>query len=265
MRPHQHAVAAGFVGRLHHQLGQVLQHILAVVVAPAQIRRHVRQDRILALVIADHVRHVGVDHLVVGHAVARRVGQRHPPVRDTRRSVPARPAANPRGTRRDPENRRRCGGRSRPRVRRPLVVRMKTASSSHHQVAALHQLDAHLLRQKAVLEVGGVVDAGRQQHHARACRPRRAARSIPASPAAGWDIRSPAAPQPFEHLRKDALQHLAVFEHVGHARGHAQVVFQHVDTAVAVAHQVGAGDVAPDSAAADSARGTAAGRTRPSG
>ncbi len=35
------------------------------------------------------------------------------------------------------------------------------------QVAALDQFDAHLARQKRVLEIGGVEDAGRQQHDGR--------------------------------------------------------------------------------------------------
>ena len=52
--------------------------------------------------------------------------------------------------------------------------------------------------------------------------------------------------QAVEHLREGPLHHLAVFQHVGDARGTAEVVFQHVDRAVGVAHQVGARDVAPD-------------------
>ena len=35
-------------------------------------------------------------------------------------------------------------------------------------------------------------------------------------------------------------------KHVGDAGGRAQVVFEHIDLAVGVAHQIGAGDVAPD-------------------
>ena len=54
--------------------------------------------------------------------------------------------------------------------------------------------------------------------------------------------------QALEDLRESALHQVAVFQNVGDAGGHAQVVFQHVDLAVAVAHQVGAGDVAPDAA-----------------
>ena len=55
-----------------------------------------------------------------------------------------------------------------------------------------------------------------------------------------------ADPRRLEHLRERALHHLAVLEHVRHAGRAAQVVFEHVDLPVAVADQIGAGDVAPD-------------------
>ena len=51
-----------------------------------------------------------------------------------------------------------------------------------------------------------------------------------------------------EQLRKRLLHELPVLQHVRHARRAAQIVFQHVELAVAVAHQVGARDVAPDAA-----------------
>ena len=41
-----------------------------------------------------------------------------------------------------------------------------------------------------------------------------------------------------EDPRQDALEHLAVLEHVGHARGHAQVVLQHAERAVQAPHEV---------------------------
>ncbi len=49
-----------------------------------------------------------------------------------------------------------------------------------------------------------------------------------------------------EQLGEQARHHLAVLEHVRHARRHAQVVFQHAELALAVAHDVDAGDVAVD-------------------
>ena len=77
-RPDQHAVAAGAVHFLDHQLGEVRR---------ARSRRSscrcscqvgtLLQDRLLAEVEADHVGHVRVDRLVVGDAGADRVGERH--------------------------------------------------------------------------------------------------------------------------------------------------------------------------------------------
>ena len=50
-----------------------------------------------------------------------------------------------------------------------------------------------------------------------------------------------------EQLRKQSHRHLAVFQHVAHAAGHAQVVFEHVVLAVALriggAHDVDAADL----------------------
>ena len=37
----------------------------------------------------------------------------------------------------------------------------------HEQIAAFDQFDAHLLRQKSVLEIGGVVNAGGEQRRSR--------------------------------------------------------------------------------------------------
>ena len=51
-----------------------------------------------------------------------------------------------------------------------------------------------------------------------------------------------------EQLGEQPHHHLAVFEHVRHARRHAQVVLQHVELALAGAHDVDAGDVRVDAA-----------------
>ena len=55
----------------------------------------------------------------------------------------------------------------------------------------------------------------------------------------------------FEDAGEDALEDLAIFQHVGDAGGDAQIVFEDVVFAVAVADQVCAGDVAPDAPRAD--------------
>ena len=46
-----------------------------------------------------------------------------------------------------------------------------------------------------------------------------------------------------EQFREQAHHHLAVFEHVRHAGGHAQVVFENVELALPRAHDIDAGDM----------------------
>ena len=113
---------------------------------------------LLAEVVADHVGHVGVGQLVVGHPVAHRVGDGH--------------VACPGGV----EDPGAPHDRVRAEVERveevvvhPPVDHVHTllAARGPHvdetrpadQVAALHQLDAHLAGEKGVLEEGGVEDA----------------------------------------------------------------------------------------------------------
>ncbi len=77
VRADQHAVAAGLVGGLDHQLVEVVEHVFAVVLEHAQVAGYIRQQRLLAEVVLDDLGHEGVDHLVIGHAGARRIGQCH--------------------------------------------------------------------------------------------------------------------------------------------------------------------------------------------
>ena len=126
-------------------------------------------------VVADQVRDVGVDELVVGDAVADRV-------RDGDVAGPGR--VDQAGT---------AEQRVLPEVHRveELVVhppvdhvhRLQPDGGPHHhpagpahQVAALDQLDAHQPGQQRVLEVGGVVHPGRQHHHLRVVHPGRRGR-----------------------------------------------------------------------------------------
>ena len=76
-RPDQHAVATGAVHFFDHQVFQVGQRVLEIVVVATHVGRHVLKDRFFAQVKLDHLGHVGVDRLVVGHAGANGVAQRH--------------------------------------------------------------------------------------------------------------------------------------------------------------------------------------------
>ena len=117
----------------------------------------------------------------------------------------------------------------------------------HHEVAPLDELDPHLLREERVLEVGGVVDA-RGQH-----RDARAAGAPGGHPFEGAEqpariVADRTHREAVEDLRERLLHDRPVLQHAGDAGRAAQVVLEHVDGAVSVAHEVGAGDVAPDAA-----------------
>ena len=119
----------------------------------------------------------------------------------------------------------------------------------HQQIAAFDQFDAHLLRQKGVLEIGGVEDAGREQHD----------RGLVA---AGGVRRAERAQRRQQRLRvvidradavvaeesgEDLFQNLAVRQHVGDAARHAEIIFEHGEAAIGEADEVGAADADVDS------------------
>ena len=103
-----------------------------------------------------------------------------------------------------------------------------------------------------MLEVGGVVDAGREHDDGRVVRARRQRPQRAEQLLAVVIDRADAVAR--EEAGEDPLHHLPVGEHVGHAARHAQVVLEHGEAAVLDADQVGAGhghvDVAADAHAA---------------
>ncbi len=153
MGAHQHAVSAGFVRGLHYQLIQVFQDIGPVAVPPAKIGRHVGQDGVGALVVADHFGNVSIDNLIVRHAIARSIGQRH--------------ASRPVGRYQARDAQQRVGPEcvgiqeivvdaavDHVHALQAFGGAHEDVAIVHHQVAALHQLHAHLLGQEAVLKIG---------------------------------------------------------------------------------------------------------------
>ncbi len=77
LRSDQHAVAAGFVRRLHDEFRQMLQDIFEVVFLVGEIRRHVLQNRFLIQIIFDHARHEIIHDLVVSQTGADGVSERN--------------------------------------------------------------------------------------------------------------------------------------------------------------------------------------------
>jgi hypothetical protein len=206
------------------------------------------QDGFFAEVELDHLGHVGVDRLVVGHAGADGIAQR-----DVAAAVDVEQAgAAQRGV-----------GAEGQRVEEVVVDAavdhvdaLGAARGAHvdevvldEQVLALDQLHAHLLREEGVLEVGRVVHAGREHHHRGLGRGRRrhAAQGFEQQVGVMGDRRDAVLA---EELGEQPHHHLAVFQHVAHAAGHAQVVLEHVVLALALrigrAHDVDAADVRVD-------------------
>ena len=230
---------------LDHQVFQVGQGVLQIIGLAAHEGRYVFKDGVLAQVKLDHVRHVGVDRLVVGHARAHRVANGHMPdfvgfhqARTTQRrggtehlgvqKIIVHPAVNhihPLGA--------ACGAHV-----NKLVL--------DEQVLTFDQLHPHLLRQKGVLEVGAVVHAGREYHHRGFGRGGGAAGAQSLQQQIGV-VRDWGHAVLAEQLWEQPHHHLAVFQHVAHAAGHAQVVFEHVVLTIALGvgrtHDVDAADV----------------------
>lgn len=241
-RPDEHAVAAGALGFLDHQLGQVGEDVGQLLRLAALPGGHVAQDGLLVEIEADHVADIGVHRLVVGDAGADGVGQHH--IAGAVRRQQARHAEHGLGVEGqgveegvvqatvDHVHRLRAGGGAH-----------EHAVVTHEQVGPLHQLDAHLACQEGVLEVGAVEAAWGEHHHAgvvqRAGALERFQQQVRVVVDGGDALGG-------EQLGEQPHHHLAVFEHVAHAAGGAQVVFQHVVGAVAVAHQVDPGDVGVD-------------------
>ena len=235
------AVSPRLPDRFDDQLVEPVERRLPLVGLPHHVGLDVGQDRLLAQVVANQVGDIGVNGLVVGHAVADRVAHRH--------------RARTHGAEQAGHAERRVRA-ERDRIQEGVVDaavdhidRHQTLDGAqvhdmliHHEVGTLDQLYAHLAGEECVLEVRRVVDARRQDH----------------------DERFVARPGGRHRLERRA-QHAAVlahrldgvvFPHAGKRLGHrrsvlddvadpariAQIVLEHPVLALGIAHQVDAGD-----------------------
>ena len=241
-RSDQHAVAAGAVHFLHHQFGEIVEHVGEILGLAAAPGRHVLQDRFFAEIEFHDLGHVGVDRLVVGDAGADRVGQRDVAGRIGRHQ----PGHAERGIRAEGEGIEEV-------VVDPAVDHvdaLQALGGAHEhlivlddEVAALDQLDAELVGEERVLVIGGIVDAGRHQRHRRLGRGgqrRHRAQRRQQFVRILFHRRDAVAG---EQVRKQPHHDFAVFQHVGHARGRARIVLQHEEVFRVDADDVDAGDV----------------------
>ena len=159
-------LAARAVDGLHDELVEPVEHLgegLGLLESPGV---DVRQHRLLAEVVADELGHVRVHELVVGDAVAHRVGDRDVP--EACRQHEPRRAEHGVGAELlrveelvvdatvDDVDAGGARGRAHPH-----------AAARAEQVASLDELDAHQSREQGVLEVRRVEHAGRQHDDGR--------------------------------------------------------------------------------------------------
>ncbi len=193
----------------------MVEHIGALLVVLADIGFDVLRDGVFAEIVFHDLRHIGVDRLVVGDAGAGRVGQRHITL-----------AIGPHDA-----------GYTEQRFRLEdlgideLIVdaaiddvdALQAFGGPHiddivldEEVGALRQRHTHLLGEIGVLEIGRIIDAGRQNDDVRlvtAVRRDVLQRLVEmvAIVADRADL------QRMEGVGQDALEHGAVFQHVGNA------------------------------------------------
>ena len=254
-RPDEDALAAGLARRLDDQLGEPRQHVLALLGVVEHVGPHVVEDRLLAQVVADHLRHVVVDRLVVGDPRPDRVDDR-----DRARAVGAHQSGHAEH-RIGPElewvdERVVEAAVDGVHALEPVGGADEAQLVADHEVGGLDELDAHLAREERVLEVGRVERARRPHHHGRL------------AVAGGRDLAQRVEQQhrvvvdrPHavggEEPGQQARHRAPVLEHVGDPARRADVVLQHLPGAVGVAHEVAAGDVAVDAAGRPDAVGGA--------
>ncbi len=161
VRPDDDALAAGPVHRLEHEMAQLAEDPGAHVRIVQPVGLDVGEHRLLVEVVADQVGHVGVDELVVSHAVADPVGDRH---------VPGPCGVDETGAADD-----RIGPEQH-RVQEivvdaavdhvdqapPVGGAQVDAVARAEQVASLDEFGTHEPGQQGVLEVGRIVDARRK-------------------------------------------------------------------------------------------------------
>src|SRR5437016_33647 len=243
-RAHQHSIAARAVDGLDDERIQMMQNMLELFGLRTAPRGNVWENRVLVEVVANHVGHVGVHQLVIRDARTGSISQSH---------VAFRPGAH---QSRNAERRLRAEGfRIKEVIVDPPVDHIDTGPAVDRlhvhavivvycKISALDELAAHLPREIRMFEVRRVVDTGREHHdlrHSLASGRQRHQHLMQL----GGVIVDRKDRSVLKQLRKHALHDLPVLDHVGNTGRYTQVVLEHVDSAVFVAHQIRAADVGP--------------------
>ena len=243
----EHAIAARPVHFLDHQLLQLAQHFGQLVGLAAPPRRHIGQQRLLTRIKLHNLGHIAVQRLVIGNAGARRVGDGDAPGAI------------------DVEDAGDAQHRIGPEIQRIKIVvvnaaiddvdRLVAARRAHRdapvddaQIAPFDQFNPHLVRQKAVFEIGGVENARRQYDHGWRARTggRRAGGERAAQPSG--IVADLAHRNPAEQFGKHLEHGFPVFQHIADPRRGPGIVLEHIKVIRPGAHNVGADDMGIDAA-----------------
>ena len=242
-RTEHHAVTTGFGHILDDQLAHTIQDFLTVGLEHRHIRGRVVENRFLAEIVLDHLRHEVVDGLVIGRAVARRVDDGH-----VARAVGGQDTGHT-------DHRIRIEGkRVEEFVGQAAVDHAHTVAFAgvveevdlvvhHFEVFGEGQRRTGLLRQIGVLEERGIVASG-GQHHGDAL----SGDEVHGLAQQARVFAIVANVHVAEQAWGDAALDVAHEQRVAGARGDTQVVFQHPPAAVLALDQVLAGDVREDAA-----------------
>jgi hypothetical protein len=135
------------------------------------------------------------------------------------------------------------------------VHELQAASRAHvddvlvaDEVAPLHELDPHLAREKRVLVVGGVVDAGREEDDGQVFPRRGGGNRVEHGEELLRVMVDARHAVTLEQMGEGALHRRPVLEHVARPGRRAQVVFEHEVIALAVADHVHSRHVCVDPA-----------------
>ena len=140
----------------------MFQHILSIVIVPANVGRNVWQDDFFTGVILDNFRYISVDHLIVGNSRSRGIGH----CQTARLVNTDKPLDAQQGIGSEHLGIDKVVIDSSIKDIHPLKPfggEHMNVSVFHHQVLSLYKFHTHLLGEKGVFEIGTVVNA-RGQH-----------------------------------------------------------------------------------------------------
>ncbi len=246
-RTDQYAVPAVPVSRLDHQLVQMIEHVRALLGIAADVGHDIVEYGLFAQVVLDQKWYIGVEHLVVGNTVTRRVRQAERS--RLNRSDQGRPERQAVGGH---------GGGQLVLVKTPVQdvdpPRSTPVETVDHaacravlddEVARFDERHPHLLCQQGVLEVGRVVrPVGEHRDRRLPRRPGGSGRDEGLVQERGYTV-EPGNPAGRNQIGQHRAGQPPPFDGIGDSGGNPQVVLKNEPVPVGVAHQVDAGDAGP--------------------